>query len=148
MPRNFLKNYVGTLVTDGDQVYHKIAEERPNELKVAGCWAHCKRKFDDVLKALKTTNPKGTISAEAHKRIAAIYHDIDTTGLDKSGGLYGAIRYALNREPYLRTFVVYHLLLWQEKGADFSTLYTTKAPDISPMPFLSYIHLALQPESC
>ena len=39
-------------------------------------------------------------------------------------------------------------ILWQEKGADFSTLYTTKAPDISPMPLLSYIHLALQPESC
>lgn len=138
MPRNFLKNYVGTLVTDGYQVYHKIAEERPDELKVAGCWAHCKRKFDDVLKALKTTNPKGAISAEAHKRIATIYHvdhlcktssleerlenrqrsvkplvdaffdwlkSIDTTGLDKSGGLYGAIRYALNQEPYLRTFL-------------------------------------------
>ena len=138
MPRNFLKNYVGTLVTDGYQVYHKIAEERPDELKVAGCWAHCKRKFDDVLKALKTTNPKGAISAEAHKRIAAIYHvdhlcktssleerlenrqrsvkplvdaffdwlkAIDTTGLDRSGGLYGAIRYALNQEPYLRTFL-------------------------------------------
>ena len=138
MPRNFLKNYVGTLVTDGYQVYHKIAEERPDELKVAGCWAHCKRKFDDVLKALKTTNPKGAISAEAHKRIAAIYHvdhlcktssleerlenrqrsvkplvdaffdwlkSIDTTGLDRSGGLYGAIRYALNQEPYLRTFL-------------------------------------------
>ena len=41
---------------------------------VAGCWAHCKRRFDDVLKALKTSNPKGAISAEAHKRIAAIYH--------------------------------------------------------------------------
>ena len=138
MPRNFLKNYVGTLVTDGYQVYHKIAQERPDELKVAGCWAHCKRKFDDVLKALKTTNPKGAISAEAHKRIAAIYHvdhlcktssleerlenrqrsvkplvdaffdwlkSIDTTGLDRSGGLYGAIRYALNQEPYLRTFL-------------------------------------------
>ena len=138
MPRNFLKNYVGTLVTDGYQVYHKIAEERPDELKVAGCWAHCKRKFDDVLKALKTTNPKGAVSAEAHKRIAAIYHvdhlcktssleerlenrqrsvkplvdaffdwlkSIDTTGLDRSGGLYGAIRYALNQEPYLRTFL-------------------------------------------
>ena len=30
---------------------------------------------------------------------------IDTTGLDRSGGLYGAIRYALNQEPYLRTFL-------------------------------------------
>ena len=74
MPRNFLKDYKGILVTDGYQVYHKLAKERPDELKVAGCWAHCKRKFDDVLKAVKTSNPNGAISAEAHKRISAIYH--------------------------------------------------------------------------
>ena len=74
MPRNFLKDYKGILVTDGYQVYHKLAKERPDELKVAGCWAHCKRKFDDVLKALKASNPNGAISAEAHKRISAIYH--------------------------------------------------------------------------
>ena len=138
MPREFLKDYKGVLVTDGYQVYHKLAGERPDELRVAGCWAHCKRKFDDVLKALKTSNPKGAISAEAHKRIAAIYHvdnmcktstpeerldnrqksvkplvdaffswlkSIDFTLLDKSGALYGAIRYALNQEPYLRAFL-------------------------------------------
>lgn len=74
MPRNFLKDYKGILVTDGYQVYHKLAKERPDELRVAGCWAHCKRKFDDVLKALKASNPNGAISAEAHKRISAIYH--------------------------------------------------------------------------
>ena len=74
MPRNFLKDYKGVLVTDGYQVYHKLAGERPDELKIAGCWAQFKRKFDDVLKALKSSNPKGAVSAEAHKRIAAIYH--------------------------------------------------------------------------
>ncbi len=78
IPREFLKNYKGVLVTDGYQVYHKLAGERPEELRVAGCWAHCKRKFDDVLKALKTSNTKGAISAEAHKRIAAIYHALIT----------------------------------------------------------------------
>lgn len=74
IPREFLKDYRGILVTDGYQVYHKLANERPDELKVAGCWAHCKRKFDDVLKALKASNPRGSVAAEAHKRIAAIYH--------------------------------------------------------------------------
>ena len=74
IPREFLKGYRGVLVTDGYQVYHKLANERPDELKVAGCWAHCKRKFDDVLKALKASNPRGSVAAEAHKRIAAIYH--------------------------------------------------------------------------
>lgn len=138
IPREFLKDYTGILVTDGYQVYHKLACERPDELKVAGCWAHCKRKFDDVLKALKASNPRGAVAAEAHKRISAIYHvdnmykgapeqerlenrqksvkplvdaffswvkSIDTAFLDKSGALYGAIRYAINQEPYLREFL-------------------------------------------
>ena len=30
---------------------------------------------------------------------------IDTAFLDKSGALYGAIRYAINQEPYLREFL-------------------------------------------
>ena len=138
IPREFLKDYQGILVTDGYQVYHKLANERPDELKVAGCWAHCKRKFDDVVKALKTTTLPGSIAAEAHKRIAAIYHvdnmfkqsseeerldnrqksvkplvdaffdwikSIDTTGLDKSGSICGAINYAINQESYLRAFL-------------------------------------------
>lgn len=138
IPREFLKGYKGILVTDGYQVYHKIANERPDELKVAGCWAHCKRRFDDVLKALKTSNPRGAVCAEAHKRIAAIYHvdnmykgatseerlenrqksvkplvdaffdwlrSTDTTGIDKSSDFYGAIRYALNQETFLRVFL-------------------------------------------
>ena len=74
MPKEFLKDYKGILVTDGYQVYHKIANERPDELKVAGCWAHCKRKFDDVVKAVTKETPTWTISAEAHKRISTIYH--------------------------------------------------------------------------
>lgn len=40
IPRKFLKGYKGVLVTDGYQVYHKLAGERPDELRVAGCWAH------------------------------------------------------------------------------------------------------------
>lgn len=33
---------------------------------------------------------------------------------------------------------------WQKKRADFSTPYTTKAPDVAPMPLIIYIHLSLQ----
>lgn len=36
-PRDFLKNFLGTVVTDSYQVYHKLAAER-EDLKVAGCW--------------------------------------------------------------------------------------------------------------
>lgn len=41
-PRDFLKDFPGTVVTDGYQVYHKVASER-EDLKVAGCWIHYPR---------------------------------------------------------------------------------------------------------
>ena len=41
-PREFLKDFNGTIVTDGYQVYHKLEKERDN-LKVAGCWIHYSR---------------------------------------------------------------------------------------------------------
>ena len=53
-PRTFLKGYQGILMTDGYQVYHTLAEERPGELKVAGCWAHYPRNMiirEESLKA-------------------------------------------------------------------------------------------------
>lgn len=34
-----LRELLGTLVTDGYQVYHTMADEHPDDLKVAGCWA-------------------------------------------------------------------------------------------------------------
>ena len=36
-PREFLKDFSGTVVTDGYQVYHKLGNER-EDLNVAGCW--------------------------------------------------------------------------------------------------------------
>ena len=41
-PREFLKDFSGTVVTDGYQVYHKLGKERP-DLNVAGCWIHYPR---------------------------------------------------------------------------------------------------------
>lgn len=51
-PREFLKGFSGTLVTDGYQVYHKLADER-EDLKVAGCWVHARRPFAEFIKSLK-----------------------------------------------------------------------------------------------
>ena len=47
-PREFLKNYTGICVTDDYQVYHTLEKER-EDLKIAGCWVHCRRKFDEAL---------------------------------------------------------------------------------------------------
>ena len=73
-PREFLKDYKGILMTDGYQVYHTLEKECPDNLNVAGCWAHCKRKFAEIVKAAGTKIKTGTIAAEANERIAAIYH--------------------------------------------------------------------------
>ena len=82
-PREFFKDFKGTLVTDGYHAYHKIAAERPEELVVAGCWAHVKRKFTDIAKAVGSSSANGTIAADANLRIAAIYH-IDNMKKDAS----------------------------------------------------------------
>jgi len=71
-PREFLKGYSGTVVTDGYQVYHSLEKER-EDLKIAGCWSHARRHFADVTKALGKEKAKGTLAEEALKRIAAIY---------------------------------------------------------------------------
>jgi transposase len=83
IPREFLKDFKGVLVTDGYQVYHKVANERPDELQVAGCWEHAKRKFAELVKSIDKKSHSGSIAAEAVKRITAIYH-VDNMGKDMS----------------------------------------------------------------
>jgi transposase len=73
-PRGFLRDYKGILMTDGYQVYHTLADERPEELRVAGCWSHLKRRYAEIIKASGIKNVHGTIADEANRRIAAIYH--------------------------------------------------------------------------
>lgn len=51
-PKEFLKGFSGYCVTDGYQVYHSIDRSR-DDLKVAGCWAHARRPFADVVKTFK-----------------------------------------------------------------------------------------------
>ena len=72
--REFLGDYKGTLMTDGYQVYHTVSGERGDTLKVAGCWAHVKRRFANQVKSMGVKTAYGTIADEGNKRIAAIYH--------------------------------------------------------------------------
>lgn len=76
-PEEFLKNYSGTLVTDGYQVYHSL-EKRKSDLKVAGCWVHAKRKFAEIVKATGPGDLGGkddpTIASIATQRISRIFH--------------------------------------------------------------------------
>jgi len=82
-PREFLAGYNGVVVCDGYQVYHKLEKERPDELTVAGCWAHSRRRFANICKSLGKKASKGTLAALALEQIAQIYH-IDNQFADLS----------------------------------------------------------------
>ena len=81
-PREFLKSFSGIVVTDGYQVYHKIANER-RDLKVAGCWVHARRPFAEFIKSIGPDAAKGSIAQEAYSMITEIMH-IDNTFDDLS----------------------------------------------------------------
>ena len=131
----FLGDFRGILMTDGYEPYHTLAKGSGGRIRVAGCWAHCKRKFAEVVKA-SASSGKGSAAWEANSRIAAIYHvDNMTKGEDpeerkrhretvvkplvdsfftwasetveKVGTkkTQEALRYALNQEAYLREFL-------------------------------------------
>lgn len=73
-PRAFLKDFKGICVTDGYQVYHTIEKER-EDLKIAGCWAHARRRFDEAVKALPKDQQKKSLAYLALKQIQAIYRE-------------------------------------------------------------------------
>ena len=70
-PRTFLKNYSGICVTDGYQVYHSLEKEL-EDLRVAGCWVHCRRKFNDALELIPKEHQKEYILFLIMKQIQAI----------------------------------------------------------------------------
>ncbi len=61
-PRIFLKDYSGICVTDGYQVYHTVEKEL-EDLTIAGCWVHARRRFDE---AEKVNPEKGRKQSMAH----------------------------------------------------------------------------------
>lgn len=73
-PRAFLKDFQGVCVTDGYQVYHNI-EKECEDLKIAGCWAHARRRFDEAVKALPKDKQKSSLAYLALKQIQAIYRE-------------------------------------------------------------------------
>lgn len=73
-PREFLKGFSGICVTDGYQVYHTIEKER-EDLKIAGCWSHARRKFDEAIKALPKARQKDSRAYLALTMIQAIYRE-------------------------------------------------------------------------
>ncbi len=73
-PREFLKDFSGICVTDGYQVCHTIENER-EDLVIAGCWSHARRRFDEAVKALPKAKQKDSRAYLALTMIQAIYRE-------------------------------------------------------------------------
>lgn len=133
-PREFLKGYDGICVTDGYQVYHTLEKEL-EELTIAGCWVHCRRRFDEALKLISKSYQKESNTFLLMKQIQAIYREegklkdlssderlkqrqavikplvdaffayLKTINVSKKDKFGDAVGYALNQEKYLRVFL-------------------------------------------
>ena len=133
-PREFLKGYDGICVTDGYQVYHTLEKEM-EELTIAGCWVHCRRRFDEALKLIPRSYQKESEIFLLMKQIQAIYREegkldnlspderlkqrqavvrplvdaffayLKTIKVSRKDKFGDAVSYALNQEKYLRVFL-------------------------------------------
>lgn len=95
--REFLKDFSGICVMDGYQVYHSIADER-EDLTIAGCWAHTRRGFADVVKAAGKKNPNIRESV-AYKSLQLIQnmsrYEEKFARMEQAGSLEARIHYVL-----------------------------------------------------
>ena len=57
----FLEGFTGWLHADGYQGYHKL----PQRIRVVGCWAHARRKFDEALHTVPKEQQQASKPAEA-----------------------------------------------------------------------------------
>lgn len=73
-PREFLSNYSGICVTDGYQAYHTI-EKECEDLQIAGCWVHARRKFDEALTVIPNAHRNKSDAFLVIKQIQAIYRE-------------------------------------------------------------------------
>lgn len=73
-PREFLKDYSGICVTDGYQVYHTLEKEL-EDLTIAGCWVHGRRRFDEALTIIPKEFRKESAAYLVMKQIQAIYRE-------------------------------------------------------------------------
>ena len=72
--RTFKSLYEKVKLFDGYQVYHTLEKER-EDLKIAGCWVHCRRKFDEALSVIPKELRKQSVLYLILKQIQAIYRE-------------------------------------------------------------------------
>ena len=70
-PKEYLEGYKGTIVCDGYSAYKGLDDD----INIAGCWVHAKRKFAEYVKVLGEEKAKGTLAYEGVNRISKIFHE-------------------------------------------------------------------------
>ena len=68
-PREFLKGFSGYLHTDGYQVYHIL----PPGIVVVGCWAHVRRKWENLLKTIPKEKREGSNAARGMAYLSDLF---------------------------------------------------------------------------
>jgi transposase len=125
--QEFLKGFKGFLHTDGYQAYHNLHPD----IIVVGCFAHVRRKFEDLLKKMPKAKRKGSNAEKGVAYINALFRfERESAGLTPEGRLKNrlekgkpvsdaffawaeglgalpktplgaAVRYAISQRPYL-----------------------------------------------
>lgn len=74
-PRKFLEGFGGVVVSDGYVSYQQLSKEM--DLTASGCWAHCRRRYSNAIKAVQKTMTQEqidkSIAGQALRQIGAIY---------------------------------------------------------------------------
>lgn len=106
-PKDFLKGFKGFLQVDGYSGYHKV-----ENVTLVGCWAHARRGFTDVLKALPPGSVKPVAVQEALHFCSQLYA-IESKLKDESPEIRHKERLAKSK-PVLDAFLAW--LKIQEKN--------------------------------
>ena len=61
-------------MTDGYQVYHTLEKEK-EDLRIADCWVHCRRKFHEALEVMPKELRKQSVMHLIMNQIQAIYRE-------------------------------------------------------------------------
>ena len=82
---NYLKDYDGYIECDDYAGYDKLRKEKP-KIKLQRCWAHVRRKYVDILKAMPSKNRFSSLSYKIVNKINELFTLEDNAHKNKTFG--------------------------------------------------------------